>query len=64
MYFTRIVVYLLRSTLSYKYAWASSAAEELGIFAFYCLVGIRFRPQTGNPYFELAQEEELPLQQA
>ena len=61
VYFTRIVVYLLRSTLSYKYVWMANAAEELATFAFYCLVGLRFKPQSGSPYLEINKEDQGPL---
>ncbi|KAK9909735.1 hypothetical protein WJX75_006715 [Coccomyxa subellipsoidea] len=35
IYFTRIVVYLLRSTMPYQYVWLSDAAGELATLAFY-----------------------------
>lgn len=62
IYFTRIVVYLMRSTLPYNMVWSAAAAEELGALIFYCLVGWKFRPQNDNPYFKLAQEEEIQMQ--
>ena len=63
IYFTRIVVYLMRSTLPYNLVWIASAAEETGALIFYILVGWKFRPQNDNPYFKLAQEEEIQLQE-
>ena len=63
MYFTRIVVYLLKWTVSYEYAWLSEAAGELGTLAFYVLVGIRFRPKAENPYFQITQEDKEGLVQ-
>eukprot|EP00195_Chlamydomonas_chlamydogama_P007284 CAMPEP_0202900684 /NCGR_PEP_ID=MMETSP1392-20130828/11979_1 /ASSEMBLY_ACC=CAM_ASM_000868 /TAXON_ID=225041 /ORGANISM="Chlamydomonas chlamydogama, Strain SAG 11-48b" /LENGTH=407 /DNA_ID=CAMNT_0049587125 /DNA_START=187 /DNA_END=1407 /DNA_ORIENTATION=+ len=35
IYFTRIVVYLLKSTMQYQYAWVSEAADQLATLAFY-----------------------------
>jgi hypothetical protein len=58
VYFTRIVVYLFRSTLSYKYLWMTSLGEEAATMAFYCLVVVRFRPQASNPYLGLAREDD------
>jgi hypothetical protein len=57
IYFTRIVVYLLKSTMQYEYAWVSDAAEELATLAFYVWTGVKFRPQQNNPYLKLHQEE-------
>jgi len=68
IYFTRIVVYLLKSTTEYQYVWLSDAAGELATLAFYCVVGFKFRPQPINPYLELeldeADIEELELIEA
>lgn len=58
IYFTRIVVYLLHSTLSYKYIWLSDAAGELATLAFYMLTALKFRPHAENPYFAVAVDEE------
>lgn len=57
IYFTRIVVYLLRSTMSYKYVWLSDAAGELATLLFYVLTGLKFRPHADNPYFAVATED-------
>lgn len=58
IYFTRIVVYLLKSTTPYQYVWLSDAAGELATLAFYCITGYLFRPASDNPYFALEPEEE------
>ena len=47
--------------LATSMSWAANAAEELATFAFYCLVGLRFKPQSGSPYLELSQEDQGPL---
>ncbi|KAL3160800.1 hypothetical protein ABBQ38_009211 [Trebouxia sp. C0009 RCD-2024] len=57
IYFTRIVVYLLRSTMSYKYVWLSDAAGELATLLFYVLTALKFRPHADNPYFAVATED-------
>jgi len=43
IYFTRIIVYLLESTLPYPYIWLAAAASELATVAFYIASGISFR---------------------
>jgi len=57
IYFTRIVVYLLRSTMPFEYIWVSDAARELATLTFFVLTGIKFRPSEENPYFALADDE-------
>ena len=43
IYFTRIIVYLLESTLPYQYIWMAAAASELATLSFYIASGISFR---------------------
>uniref|UniRef100_A0A383W4F4 Intimal thickness related receptor IRP domain-containing protein n=1 Tax=Tetradesmus obliquus TaxID=3088 RepID=A0A383W4F4_TETOB len=58
IYFTRIVVFLLRENLANSlYAWVADAAYELAYLAFYVWVGVRFAPNANNPYTKLRQEE-------
>lgn len=66
IYFTRIVVYLLKSTTPYEYLWLSDAAGELATLAFYCITGYLFRPASDNPYFALEPDEaaELEMEEA
>ncbi|KAG6671016.1 hypothetical protein I3843_09G182200 [Carya illinoinensis] len=58
LYFTRIVVFALRTIAAYKYQWVSNAAEEIASFAFYVVMFYMFRPVEKNEYFVLDQEEE------
>lgn len=66
IYFTRIIVYLLESTLNYKLIWMSNLASELATLAFYIACGISFRPMpaNANPYFQLTEEEAIELTRA
>lgn len=57
IYFTRIVVYLLKSTTPYQYVWLSDCAGEMATLAFYCFTGFKFRPVSQNPYFHLEMDE-------
>ncbi|OVA18238.1 Transmembrane receptor [Macleaya cordata] len=63
LYFTRIVVFALRTISAYKYQWVSSAAEETVSLAFYLVMFYMFRPIEKNEYFVLDEEEEEAAQQ-
>lgn len=43
IYFTRIVVYLLKSTMPYQYEWVSEAADQMATLAFYVWTAVSFR---------------------
>ncbi|THU72985.1 hypothetical protein C4D60_Mb04t18010 [Musa balbisiana] len=58
LYFTRIVVYALKTIASYKYRWVSVAAEETVSLLFYIFMFNMFRPAERNQYFVLDEEEE------
>jgi len=58
LYFTRIVVFALRTIAAYKYQWVSAAAEEGASLAFYLFIFYMFRPVERNEYFALDEEEE------
>lgn len=58
LYFTRVVVFALKTILSYKYKWVSVAVEEGVSLAFYVLMFYLFRPKVKNEYFALDDEEE------
>ncbi|CAL9220170.1 unnamed protein product [Arabidopsis halleri] len=58
LYFTRIVVFALKTIAAYKYRWVSNAAEEIASLAFYMLMFYMFRPVEKNEYFVLDEEEE------
>ncbi|KAM2625003.1 hypothetical protein TB1_031921 [Malus domestica] len=58
LYFTRIVVFALKTIAAYKYQWVSNAAEETVSLAFYIVMFYMFRPVERNEYFILDEEEE------
>ncbi|KAL5546270.1 hypothetical protein UlMin_005957 [Ulmus minor] len=58
LYFTRIVVFALKTIAAYKYQWVSNAAEEIASLAFYIVMFYMFRPVEKNEYFVLDEEEE------
>ncbi|PIA38844.1 hypothetical protein AQUCO_02700205v1 [Aquilegia coerulea] len=63
LYFTRIVVFALRTISAYKYQWVSNAAEEIASLAFYMVMFYMFRPVEKNLYFVLDEEDEEAAQQ-
>ncbi|GAB2272438.1 Protein CANDIDATE G-PROTEIN COUPLED REPTOR 7 [Dionaea muscipula] len=64
LYFTRIVVFALKTIASYKYQWVSNAAEETASLAFYAVMFYMFRPVEKNEYFVLDEEEEQAAEMA
>jgi NADH:ubiquinone oxidoreductase subunit 3 (subunit A) len=61
IYFTRIVVYLLKSTVPYQQAWVADLISCLAYLAFYVWVGYKFRPAADNPYTKVSQQEEIEM---
>jgi G protein-coupled receptor 107 len=58
LYFTRIIVYALKTITNYKYRWVSVAAEEVATMAFYMFMFYMFRPAERSQYFALDDDEE------
>ncbi|KAJ6924155.1 hypothetical protein NC652_017451 [Populus alba x Populus x berolinensis] len=58
LYFTRIVVFALKTIAAYKYQWVSNAAEETASLMFYMVMFYMFRPVEKNEYFVLDEEDE------
>ncbi|KAL6853713.1 hypothetical protein ACP4OV_019742 [Aristida adscensionis] len=58
LYFTRIIVYALKTITNYKYRWVSVAAEEVATMAFYMFMFYMFRPAERNQYFAIDDDEE------
>lgn len=61
IYFTRIIVYLLRNTVPYQHQWTADFVSCCAHLAFYVWVGWRFRPNAENPYTKLSQLEEIEM---
>lgn len=58
LYFTRIIVFALKTIAEYNYQWVANAAEELASFVFYMVMFYMFRPIAANGYFIIDDEEE------
>jgi hypothetical protein len=57
IYFTRIMVFLFASILTWNQTWWRFFATELGTLLFYVFVGYEFRPVDKNPYLALEQDD-------
>ncbi|EAY98335.1 hypothetical protein OsI_20245 [Oryza sativa Indica Group] len=58
LYFTRIVVYALKTIASYQFRWVSVLAEEVATLAFYLFMFYTFRPAERSRYFSFDEDEE------
>jgi len=58
VYFTRIIVYLLRISVPFQYSWLDSMFKEVATLVFFVMTGYKFRPASSNPYFAVATREE------
>ncbi|KAJ6750077.1 hypothetical protein OIU85_000683 [Salix viminalis] len=53
LFFTRAVVFAVKTMAAYEYQWASNAAEETASLVFYVAIFYMFRPVDKNEYFLL-----------
>uniref|UniRef100_A0A2P2HZ52 Protein GPR107-like n=1 Tax=Hirondellea gigas TaxID=1518452 RepID=A0A2P2HZ52_9CRUS len=58
IYFTRIIVYLLRITVPFQYEWLDDMFREMATYVFFVITGYKFRPANSNPYFLIAARGE------
>jgi len=58
IYFTRIIVYLLKITVPFQYEWLDDMFREMATYVFFVLTGYKFRPANNNPYFRLSMDDE------
>jgi len=58
IYFTRIIVYLLKLTVPFKYEWLDELFKELATMLFFVITGYKFRPATDNPYLQVPSDDE------
>lgn len=58
IYFTRIIVYLLRITVAFQYAWLDEMFHEMATYVFFVLTGYKFRPLPQNPYFQVDSDDD------
>jgi len=58
IYFTRIIVYLLKITVAFQYSWLDEMFREMATFVFFVLTGYKFRPVPQHPYFTMGDDSE------
>ncbi|RMX59668.1 hypothetical protein pdam_00021217 [Pocillopora damicornis] len=57
IYFTRIIVYLIKITVPFQYMWLDDFFNNAASFVFFVLTGFKFRPAPDNPYLHVPQDE-------
>lgn len=57
IYFTRIIVFLLKTTVPFKYEWLDAFFQHSATLVFFILTGYHFQPAASNPYYQLLQED-------
>ena len=57
IYFTRIIVYLLKITVPFQYGWLDEMFKEMATFVFFVMTGYKFRPASSNPYFSVPLDD-------
>ncbi|XP_067639618.1 protein GPR107 [Eurosta solidaginis] len=58
IYFTRIIVYLLKMTVAFQYAWLDEMFHEMATYVFFVLTAYKFRPTSSHPYFAVRSEDD------
>lgn len=53
IYITRIIVYLIESTVPFRYEWTGAFFNELTAFVFYVTTGYMFSPEEDNVYLHV-----------
>jgi hypothetical protein len=59
VYFTRIIVYLLKITVPFQYEWLDSMFKEVATLVFFVMTGYKFRPASNNPYFSVQMDDDM-----
>lgn len=60
IYFTRIIVCLLKITVAFQYAWLDEMFKEMATYVFFVLTAYKFRPVSSHPYFQMETDDEDP----
>lgn len=58
IYFTRIIVYLLKATVPFQYVWLDEMFKEAATYIFYVLTAYKFRPVPSHPYFAVDSDDD------
>lgn len=58
IYFTRIIGFLLKQILPFRYEWFDELCIEVVTFTFFAMTAYKFQPTSNNPYLQVSQEDE------
>ncbi|KAL3870870.1 hypothetical protein ACJMK2_038902 [Sinanodonta woodiana] len=58
IYFTRIIVYLVKIAVPFRYEWLNELLKEIATAVFFVVTGYKFRPAPDNPYLQVPQESD------
>lgn len=58
IYFTRIIVYLLRATVPFQYIWLDEMFKETATYIFFVFTAYKFRPVPVHPYFMVDTDDD------
>jgi len=62
IYFTRLVVLILETVLSFDKVWMGDFCEELASVVFWSVTCWKFKPVDDNPYLKVADDEENDIE--
>ncbi|XP_045178102.1 protein GPR107-like [Mercenaria mercenaria] len=62
IYFTRIIVYLLKMTVPFQYEWLNELFRELATILFFIITGYKFKPAADNPYLQVPTEDDEEME--
>lgn len=57
VYFTRIIGFLLKQMLPFRYEWFDELSLEVFTFTFFALTGYMFQPTPNNAYLRVGEED-------
>ena len=57
VYFTRIIGFLLKQVLPFRYEWLDELCTELVTFTFFAMTAYKFQPASNNPYLQVSPSE-------
>lgn len=57
IYFTRIIGFLLKQMLPFRYEWFDELSMEVFTFTFFALTAYKFQPTANNPYLRVGEDD-------
>lgn len=58
IYFTRIIVHLLKATVPFQYIWLDEMFKETATYIFFIFTAYKFRPVDIHPYFMVDTDDD------